>query len=80
MTDATELQALPEDAQRRVGRAIDTARKAIAGDPGLRAIYLKRFHRAMDDLQGPDEGAAVHAALCGEPWYVEATSTRKAEL
>lgn len=78
LTDQTEATTLPEDAQKRVWRAVETARKAVAGG-GLVDIHLKRFHRAMDDLRSPEEQAAVHAALCYEPWYIAATETRKGE-
>lgn len=69
MSETVDMTALPKDAQQRVRRAIDTARRAITGDPGLRDIYLKRFHRAMDDLRSHEEGAAVYETLSREPWY-----------
>lgn len=62
---------MTRDAARRVSRAIQTAREVATSDPGLVEIKLRRFHRAMDELE-PGEGEQVYDALCGEGWYQQA--------
>ncbi len=53
---------------RRINRAVQTACEAATCDQGLADIKIKRFHAAMDELQGLEK-AAVYARLTREPWY-----------
>lgn len=66
------------DAERRINRAVQCAREVATCAPGLSDIKLKRFHRAMDDLQ-PGEGQQVYDRLHNEPWYVRASEQLKRE-
>lgn len=62
-------------ALKRINRAVHTAREAIASAPGLVDMRLKRFHRAMDDLQ-EGEGTEVYRRLSAESWYPGSTVER----
>jgi hypothetical protein len=62
------MSNLDRAAIRRVNRAVETAKKA-ATDRQLQDIHLRRFHRAMDDLESREEGEAVYDQLRSEGWY-----------
>lgn len=64
------------DPERRINRAVQCAREVAQG--GLSEIRLKRFHRAMDELEA-GEGEQVYARIHTEPWYERASAQLKRE-
>jgi hypothetical protein len=73
----SEQQQFDSAALKRITRAVQTAREAVAAAPGLVDLRLKRFHRAMDDLQ-EGEGQEVYRRLSGESWYPGSAPARDA--
>jgi hypothetical protein len=66
---------MTKEAQKRIDRALHTARAAVQAEPGLVAdVRLKRFHAAMDALE-PGEGEEVYRVLSKEPWYAQFRKT-----
>lgn len=59
--------------EKRVERAVAMAR-ACFEKPELASIYLRRFHRAMDDLRSQAEGEAVYERCQAEGWYQSSLS------
>lgn len=70
------ISPLDKQAEKRVTRAVETARKACT-EPELQELYRKRFHRAMDALESREEGEAVYDRCRREGWYLYAAEALK---
>ena len=51
---------------KRAGVAIDTARKALRGDPSVRSYLIERVQQAAKDLIGAVNGQPIDASISEE--------------